>query len=115
MNYKILYYKTPKGKEPVRDFVNSVDKKAEQKIYAYLKKLADEGLLPFPYSRKIEGVQKLRELRIRQGANIYRIFYFMYSGRTIVLLHAFKKKSQKTPKREITMAKNRMEQVLGGG
>lgn len=115
MAYKILYYKTLKGKEPLRDFLNSLDEKAEQKIYAYLQKLEDEGFLPFPYSRKIEGVRKLRELRIPQGTNIYRVFYFMYRERTIVLLHAFKKKTQKTPKREVVIAKDRMEHILGGG
>ena len=40
---------------------------------------------------------------LRPGNN--RVFYFFYQNDTYVLLHQFRKKSQKTPKREIEKAK----------
>ena len=40
---------------------------------------------------------------LRPGNN--RVFYFYYDESQYVLLHHFRKKSQKTPKREITRAK----------
>jgi phage-related protein len=56
--------------------------------------------------------RKLWELREESGTNIYRILYFMASGRRIVLLHAFQKKTRKTPRREIEVARIRMERLL---
>ena len=41
---------------------------------------------------------------LRPGNN--RVFYFFYENNTFVLLHQFRKKSQKTPKREIVKAKS---------
>lgn len=41
---------------------------------------------------------------LRPGNN--RVFYFFFENDTFVLLHHFRKKSQKTPKREIEKAKN---------
>ena len=41
---------------------------------------------------------------LRPGNN--RVFYFFFENDTFVLLHHFRKKSQKTPRREIEKAKN---------
>lgn len=49
----------------------------------------------------------LFELRVRST----RIFYCFRPGRVIVLLHGFSKKTQKTPVREIDIARRRMEEV----
>ena len=59
-----------------------------------------------PYVKPIEGdkYKGLWELRIQQGNNISRIFYFLSIENTFVLLHGFLKKSQKTPKRELNLA-----------
>ena len=45
------------------------------------------------------------EIRIKVGTDIYRIFSFFDDGKLVVLLHAFQKKTQKTPKKEIQKAK----------
>ena len=47
---------------------------------------------------------------LRPGNN--RIFYFFSCGETFVLLHQFRKKTQKTPKREIERAKSEREDYL---
>lgn len=80
----------------------------------YIKLLMEKGFLPFPYSRNIEGVRKLRELRVEYASNIYRIFYFMSTGRRIILLHAFQKKSNKTPLGEIKIARERILDFMKG-
>lgn len=41
-----------------------------------------------------------------------RVFYFFYQNDTFVLLHQFRKKSQKTPKREIEKAKRERNDYL---
>ena len=45
------------------------------------------------------------------GKNAVRIFYIFSYGRIIYLLHGFKKKTQKTPNRELMIAKNRQKEL----
>ena len=52
----------------------------------------------FPISTK-NSITSLFEIRIKDRANIHRIFYFAYTGRKLVLLHGFTKKTEKTPGR----------------
>jgi phage-related protein len=48
------------------------------------------------------------EVRTSLEGNIYRVL-FCLDGATMVLLHGFQKKSQKTPKAEVTLARGRMK------
>ena len=45
------------------------------------------------------------ELRTKQGSNITRIFYFFFVGKKAIITNGFVKKTQKTPKVEIELAK----------
>ena len=47
---------------------------------------------------------------LRPGNN--RVFYFFFQDNTFVLLHQFRKKTQKTPKREIEKAKRESDDYL---
>ena len=60
-----------------------------------------------PYVRKLAG-REFRELRTGVSGDIYRTFYFAYTGRKFVLLHAYQK-SQKAPKKELDVAEERMK------
>lgn len=63
-----------------------------------------------PLARHLEG--KLWELREESSTNIYRIIYFFFTGRQIVFLHGFQKKSEKTPHGEIEVAERRMRYFI---
>jgi phage-related protein len=66
--------------------------------------------LRLPYSRPFgEG---LFELRPHGGSGIGRAFYCFLRGRRVMVLHAFVKKTPKTPDREIKLAQKRMKEVL---
>jgi phage-related protein len=52
------------------------------------------------------------ELRVRDESGIYRVFYYTASGRGIFVVHAFVKKTQRTPPLEIELAKQRLKEVL---
>lgn len=65
-----------------------------------------------PYIKAITGKRKLFEMRIKDKANIHRIIYFVFSGKTLILLHGFTKKTQKTPAGEIEIAEKRMKNYL---
>jgi phage-related protein len=65
--------------------------------------------LGLPYSKAIgEGLFKIRATR-KEG--IGRSFFCTVKDKEIIILHSFIKKSQKTPKRELTTAKKRQKEV----
>ncbi|MDO8473307.1 MAG: type II toxin-antitoxin system RelE/ParE family toxin [Dehalococcoidia bacterium] len=64
-----------------------------------------------PLARHLEG--KLWELREQSQTNIYRLIYCFFTGRQIVFLQGFQKKTEKTPRQEIEIAEKRLATVLG--
>ena len=52
------------------------------------------------------------ELRVRGADGIYRVFYFTATAKGILVFHAFAKKIQRTPPREIELARKRLEKLL---
>ena len=56
-----------------------------------------------PYSEELED--GIFELRAKVGSDISRVLYFFVVGRKIILTNGFIKKTQKTPKSEIELAK----------
>jgi phage-related protein len=82
--------------------------------YARLVELLSEHgpSLRLPHSRAFgEG---LFELRPRGRSGIGRAFYCFMVERRIVVLHAFIKKSQQTPDRELKLARKRQKELLDG-
>lgn len=113
MQWKIEYYETAEGKRPVKEFIDSLSPESKAK-YIFIADLLEEyGIgVREPYIKSMAGRQKLFEIRIKDKANIHRILYFAFTGRKLVLLHGFTKKTEKTPGREIGIAVRRMEEYL---
>ena len=63
-----------------------------------------------PHVKHLEG--KLWELRAKAAEGIARGLYVTVTGRRVVVLHVFVKKSQKTPSRALAVARERMKQVI---
>jgi phage-related protein len=63
-----------------------------------------------PLARHLDG--PLWELREESNTNIYRIIYFIFTGRRIIFLHGFSKKTQKTPAKEINIALRRYDDFI---
>ena len=55
--------------------------------------------------------EKLWEMRLTGAAGIGRVIYAAASGRRLVVLHAFVKKTQKTPRRAIELALRRVMEI----
>lgn len=68
--------------------------------------------LGMPHTRAMGG--GLFELRLKAGEGIARVFYCAVVDRRIVMLHHFVKKSQKTPRKEIDIARRRLKEVKDG-
>ncbi len=66
--------------------------------------------LGMPHTKAIEG--GLFELRVKGKEGIARVFYCTRVEKRIVMLHVFVKKTQKTPKKELKLAIQRMKEVL---
>ena len=67
---------------------------------------ADLGM---PHTRAMgEG---LFELRLKGAEGIARVLYCTLPGKRIVMLHQFVKKSEKTPPRELAVARRRMKEI----
>lgn len=106
--WRIIYYEISQGKNPVLEFIQDLNIKAQNKLVEALEQLEEFGvLLGHPHSKKVASTP-LWELRILGGDNI-RIFYIAIAHRTFLLLHAFVKKKQKTDEREIKTALDRLE------
>jgi len=109
MAWKVLFFQTARGEYPVKDFIEKQDRNTIAKINLSIKLLIDYG--PFLKPPDIKKLQdKLYELRI-QGKSSIRIFYTADKGR-YYLLHAFKKKSQRTPSKELKVALDRMRKLV---
>jgi phage-related protein len=109
--YNLVFYTTERGDSPVDDFLDELDKKSRAKVAAHLSLLEEQGPhLKQPYADVVRG--KIRELRIHQGSNQYRILYFFQVRDQIVLMHAFSKKTQQLKETDIKLAESRMEDWL---
>ena len=115
----LIFYTTERGDLPVDDFLDGLDKKSLTKVAAHLSLLEEQGPhLKRPYADVVRG--KIRELRIHQSSNQYRILYFFQVRDQVVLTHAFSKKTQQLKEKDIELAERRMEDWLrrfpaGGG
>ncbi len=112
--FNIIFYKDKRGNELVKEYIQSLFVKDNKdniikrgKIRDYLETLQEYGTRAGePYVKHLDGeIWELKPLRDR-------ILFFAYINNTIVLLSHFKKKTQKTPKREIEKAKKYMKDFI---
>lgn len=110
--YKVKFYIDLKhGNSPVLLFIEELPQNHQAKIFKYIEFLREhKGVLDEPYSKHIRG--KLRELRVDFGKNRYRVFYFLFIQKTIVVLHGFSKTTAQTPVSEIKTAEERHQDVI---
>lgn len=107
--WKIIYYKTSQGTNPVYNFISSLDEKTKSKVIDTVDLLEEFGVrLGLPHVKKLAGTS-FWELRIL-GSNNIRVLYVAAVDKTFLLLHGFQKKKQKTDKREIKIATHRLKE-----
>ena len=107
--YNIEFYSTADGKSELWEFLDELQQKAltnkdariqHKQIDQYIQLLEDHG------TRLGDNITKHLDediWELRPGNN--RVLYFYFRDNTFVLLHQFRKKTQKTPPREIARAK----------
>lgn len=100
----IEFYDTEDGKCPVQEFIDSQEPKMKAKILRTIDLLECNGNnLREPFSSPMgDGIF---ELRTKVGSNITRVFYFFVVGEKAILTNGIVKKTQKTPKKALTLAR----------
>lgn len=107
MKIDVRYHKSSSGKIFVKDYISLLDEKTQYEIYVFLQKFEnDERFRQSPYCKKI--VKNIFEIRIKIKDS-YRILYGSLFKDTVILLHIFKKKSNKIPKKELELAIKRLK------
>ena len=93
--------------------VRSFSVEARKEIGALLMILQQGEALGMPQSRPVKQIHSSAfELRVKDRAGIYRVIYVLFDRGQIVIPHAFTKKSQKTPSKEIETAKKRLRRLI---
>jgi phage-related protein len=101
---QVLFFNTK-----VEEFLSNLEAPTIAKVIKTIELLETFGVrLSMPYTKYLGG--KMFELRI-QGKEEVRILYF-FDRDTVVLLHAFKKKSNKIPKKEILLGRYRLASLV---
>ena len=55
--------------------------------------------------------QGVREIRVREASGAFRVIYLATLKERVVVLHAFQKKTQQTPQRDIDLAAKRLREL----
>lgn len=101
----VLFYRTSAGHEPVREWLKALPYEDRKTIGHDLKTAQYSWPLGMPLIRKLEpGLWEVRSRLQDRGARVI----FTVEGVTMVLLHGFIKKSQKTPVSDIQLARQRL-------
>lgn len=103
--WSLIFFITDDGDSPVEDFLRGLDPVAQRRFLWSMEQLRLRNTLARePLVRHLEG--KLWELREESRTNIYRLIYCFITGRQIIFLHGFQKKGQKTPPRDLAIARH---------
>lgn len=109
MPWKVRFFQTRRGDYPVKEFIIKQDEITYAKILGLIKLLKDYcPLIKPPYVKKI--IKNIWELRISARTAIRILYCFI--NNEFYLLHAFKKKSKKTPLKEIEIAIDRFKNII---
>jgi len=118
---EIILYHLESGRCPVEEFLNSLTNKQFEKMAFVFDLIEQLDMIPREYFKKLEGTDDIWEVRaqqgtdgiwevrVQQGRNIFRLLGFFDEKNLVVLNHAFAKKSQKIPKKEIVIAEQRKQ------
>ena len=111
MAWALEFYGAASGRAPVEEYLDNLTSTEAAKAARGLDLLRTFGIdLGMPHVRHLRG--NLYEFRLR-GQREHRVMYPALAGQRFLLLHAFTKKTQRTPPAEIALAQQRYQDFLG--
>lgn len=93
----------------LRDFSDAAKQQAGYELHK-----VQNGLMPSDFKTMPAIGSGVVEIRLKDPSGIYRVIYTAKIGNTVYVLHAFQKKTQKTAKPDIELAKKRYSELLKG-
>lgn len=108
---ELVFYETRSGRSPVTKFIDEQPERDQAAILAALHSVEERSFeAKGAIFRQLDG--KLWEIKIKAPSGGYRFLYVLASKDVMMILHGFLKKSQKTPLKELEVARKRMTEVL---
>ena len=100
-------YRTATGNRPVKEYLDSLPVGDKAEIVAPMKEVATRGI---DVARHIQGYDDLWEVRATGLHRIYRVIFSAEGrhGQVLLALHAFNKKTQRTPPDTLRLAADRL-------
>ncbi len=93
----------------IRGFPESVRRELGKVIFD----LQKGEKISMPLSRPMPSVAAgVEELRVRDRGGAYRVFYYLRLADSVLIFHAFAKKTRTTPTHEIALARKRLKEML---
>jgi phage-related protein len=105
----VFFYRSSNNKEPARDWLKAQIPADRRTIGEDIKTVQFAYPVGMPLVRKLES--DLWEVRSHISTGIARTIFTVQNNQ-MILLHAFVKKSQKTPKPDLALARKRLRDVL---
>ena len=102
------FFQSDRSREPVREFLRAIPKDDRKVIGEDIRVVEYGWPIGMPTCDRLG--KKLYEVKSTAGKREYRILFSVYGSR-MVLFHAFVKKTQKTPAREINLALDRRREL----
>lgn len=106
----VIFFRKTSGIEPVKDWLKTLSKEDMKLIGQDIKTVEFGWPLGMPLVRKLDKL--LWEVRISLSSNKIARVLFTVKKSTMVLLHGFIKKSQKTPDNDLKLGKSRRDQII---
>ena len=105
MAYSIIYYS-----QDIQEDIMNLPVTLQARYIGLTDRMIEYGPnLGLPHTDAFGG--GLFELRLKGAEGIARVFFCTMVGQEIVMLHSFIKKTQKTPEKELKLAKQRMKEL----
>lgn len=108
---EVNFYQTQSGRSPIEDFIKDLEKADQARFAEVIVGIEEFGL---GYSRvqfkPLRG--KLWEIKFSTPVGKYRMADVLVEKNELIVLHVFKKTTQKTPLRDLDLAEKRMKEVL---
>lgn len=108
----LVFYRSESGREPVRDWLRSIDRADRLEIGADLQRVQYRWPVGMPLCRPLgDGLWEVRTSL--PSRTISRVFVFFHEE-TIYALHGIVKKTQATPPAALALARKRKKEVENG-
>jgi phage-related protein len=109
---RVRFYLTGSGRSPIEEFVGELSRDLQSDFLDAVSLLTAGQMLTMPLSRNLSSIHPgLHELRLKDRSGQIRFIYFVKRGDAIYVLHAFRKKTQEIPRKELDLILKRVREI----